>query len=131
MIRKKLAPELIRGGNQFPAVAQPALPGEGSSEKIMLKQGPAWHAMKWRSGVPAICLRFCAVAVTAGCLAGPAQAQAQQQHPPKKPLITLPSLAAQGFEVKAAFSSYLVVQKGKDVWLCYMLQTRSDCEPAE
>jgi hypothetical protein len=24
-----------------------------------------------------------------------------------------------------------VLQKGKDVWLCYMLQTRSSCEPAE
>jgi hypothetical protein len=43
----------------------------------------------------------------------------------------LPALAAQGFEIKAAFASYLVLQKGKDVWLCYMLQTRSSCEPAE
>jgi hypothetical protein len=43
----------------------------------------------------------------------------------------LPALTAQGFEVKAAFASYIVLQKGKDVWLCYMLQTRSSCEPAE
>jgi len=34
-------------------------------------------------------------------------------------------------EIKASVASYLVLQKGKDVWLCYMLATRSTCEPAE
>ena len=43
----------------------------------------------------------------------------------------LPALAAQGFDVKAAYGSYIVLQKGKDVWLCYMLDTKSDCTPAE
>ena len=46
-------------------------------------------------------------------------------------LIFLPALAAQGFDVKAAYGSYIVMQKGKDVWLCYMLDTKSDCTPAE
>jgi hypothetical protein len=58
-------------------------------------------------------------------------AAAQQQAATKRPTVALPALAAQGFEVKAAFASYIVLQKGKDVWLCYMLQTRSSCEPAE
>ena len=34
-------------------------------------------------------------------------------------------------EVKATIGSYLVMQRGKDVYLCYMLDTRSDCTPAE
>jgi hypothetical protein len=50
MIPKKPAPDLIRGGNRFPAFAnrlrpkadfggqEPASAGEGRSEKIMLKQ---------------------------------------------------------------------------------------------
>lgn len=70
-------------------------------------------------------LLFCAAAIAAGCVAAAAQV------PPKKPKIVLPTLAAQGFEVKAAIGSYLVLQRGKDVWLCYMLDTRSDCTPAE
>ena len=37
MIPKKPAPDLIRGGNWFPAFAKPASAGEGRSEKIMLK----------------------------------------------------------------------------------------------
>jgi hypothetical protein len=65
----------------------------------------------------------------AACLIG--SAAAQQPAATKRPTAALPALAAQGFEVKAAFASYLVLQKGKDVWLCYMLQTRSSCEPAE
>jgi hypothetical protein len=65
----------------------------------------------------------------AACLIG--SAAAQQPAATKRPAAALPALAAQGFEVKAAFASYLVLQKGKDVWLCYMLQTRSSCEPAE
>jgi hypothetical protein len=65
----------------------------------------------------------------AACLIGPAAAQ--QPAATKRSTVALPALAAQGFEVKAAFASYLVLQKGKDVWLCYMLQTRSSCEPAE
>ena len=83
--------------------------------------------------------RFGTVAVTgtqliaacliAACLIG--SAAAQQPAATKRPTVALPALAAQGFEVKAAFASYLVLQKGKDVWLCYMLQTRSSCEPAE
>ncbi len=78
--------------------------------------------------------RFGIAAVTgahliAACLIG--SAAAQQQAGTKRPTVALPALTAQGFEVKAAFASYLVLQKGKDVWLCYMLQTRSSCEPAE
>ena len=65
----------------------------------------------------------------ASCLIGPAAAQ--QAAATKRPTVALPALAAQGFEVKAAFACDLVLQKGKDVWLCYMLQTRSSCEPAE
>ncbi len=65
----------------------------------------------------------------AACLIG--SAAAQQQAATKRPTVALPALAAQRFEVKAAFASYIVLQKGKDVWLCYMLQTRSSCEPAE
>jgi hypothetical protein len=65
----------------------------------------------------------------ASCLIGPAAAQ--QQAGTKRATVALPALAAQGFEVKAAFASYIVLQKGKDVWLCYMLQTRSSCDPAE
>jgi hypothetical protein len=38
MIPKKPAPDLIRGGQRFPAFAKPASAGEGRSEKIMLKQ---------------------------------------------------------------------------------------------
>jgi hypothetical protein len=47
MIPKKPAPDLIRGGNRFPACAKPwlmlakpleASAGEGTSEKIMRKQ---------------------------------------------------------------------------------------------
>jgi hypothetical protein len=70
-----------------------------------------------------------AACLIAACLVG--SAAAQQPAATKRPTLALPALAAQGFEVKAAFASYLVLQKGKDVWLCYMLQTRSSCEPAE
>jgi hypothetical protein len=56
--------------------------------------------------------------------------QQPAQHPQKQK-ITLAMLAAQGFEVKATIGSYLVMQRGKDVWLCYMLDTRSDCVVAE
>jgi len=70
-------------------------------------------------------LFLCVAAIAMGCLAAPAQT------PPKKPKIFLPALAAQGFDVKAAYGSYIVLQKGKDVWLCYMLDTKSDCMPAE
>jgi hypothetical protein len=70
-----------------------------------------------------------AACLVAACLVG--SAAAQQPAATKRPTVALPALAAQGFEVKAAFASYLVLQKGKDVWLCYMLQTRSSCEPAE
>jgi hypothetical protein len=75
--------------------------------------------------------KLCAAALTVGCFAAPAQAQQQQQRPQQKKTITLPALAAQGFEIKATIGSYLVLQNGKDVWLCYMLDTRSNCEPAE
>jgi len=81
--------------------------------------------MKWRAS----CLKFCTIALASGCLT--ASSQAQQQRPAQKPTVTLPSLTAQGFEIKASVASYLVLQKGKDVWLCYMLATRSTCEPAE
>ena len=73
----------------------------------------------------------CAIVWAAGSFGASAQTQAPQQPPPKKQKITLPMLAAQGFEVKATIGSYLVMQRGKDVWLCYMLDTRSDCTPAE
>jgi hypothetical protein len=75
------------------------------------------------------CLGLCAVVVAGACVS--AAAQAQQEKPPQKQKVTLPMLAAQGFEVKATIGSYLVVQRGKDVWMCYMLDTRSDCVTAE
>jgi hypothetical protein len=84
--------------------------------------------MKWPSEVRASHILFCAIALAGGSLSASAQTQSQS---PKKQKTTLPSLAAQGFEVKATIGSYLVVQRGKDVWLCYMLDTRSDCTPAE
>lgn len=71
---------------------------------------------------------MCAMAWAVGSFSAVAQTQAP---PPKKQKTTLPMLAAQGFEVKATIGSYLVMQRGKDVWLCYMLDTRSDCTPAE
>ncbi len=76
------------------------------------------------------CAIIMAVAISAAFPALPAHAQ-QQQRPQEKPTVTLPSLTAQGFEIKSALGSYLVLQKGKDVWFCYMLQTRSTCELAE
>jgi hypothetical protein len=75
--------------------------------------------------IPSCLIAACLIA---SCLIGPAAAQPAAT---KRPTVALPALTAQGFEVKAAFASYLVLQKGKDVWLCYMLQTRSSCEPAE
>ena len=81
-----------------------------------------------------------AIVLAATALANAAQAEERSQEraqertqdrAPKRPTITLPSLTAQGFEVKAALGSNLVLQKGKDVWLCYMLMTRSSCDPAE
>jgi hypothetical protein len=75
---------------------------------------------------------MCAIALTAASLNASAQTQSQPQpQPPKKQKITLAILAAQGFEVRATIGSYLVLQRGKDVWLCYMLDTRSDCTLAE
>jgi len=88
-----------------------------------------------RSGIAAVTaahlMAACLIAacLIASCLIG--SAAAQQPAATKRPTVALPALSAQGFEVKAAFASYLVLQKGKDVWLCYMLQTRSSCEPAE
>lgn len=58
---------------------------------------------------------ICAFALAAGSFSASAQTQAPS---PKKQKITLPMLAAQGFEVKATIGSYLVMQRGKDVWLC-------------
>ncbi len=81
--------------------------------------------MKDRLRRRTLCLFLCIAAIATGCLA------ASAQTPPKKPKIFLPALAAQGFDVKAAYGSYIVLQKGKDVWLCYMLDTKSDCTPAE
>jgi hypothetical protein len=81
--------------------------------------------MKGQSRSRALRLFLCVTAIAMGCLT------ASAQTPPKKPKIFLPALAAQGFDVKAAFGSYIVMQKGKDVWLCYMLDTKSDCTPVE
>jgi hypothetical protein len=36
MTAKKLASDLIRGGNRFPAFANPAPAGEGRSDKVMV-----------------------------------------------------------------------------------------------
>jgi hypothetical protein len=86
-----------------------------------------WIAAVAGADLNASCL--IAACLITSCLIGPAAAQ--QPAATKRPTVALPALTAQGFEVKAAFASYLVLQKGKDVWLCYMLQTRSTCEPAE
>ncbi len=72
---------------------------------------------------------MCAVAWAAGSFS--ASAQTPAPPPPKSKRSPCRSLAAQGFEVKATIGSYLVMQRGKDVWLCYMLDTRSDCTSAE
>jgi hypothetical protein len=78
--------------------------------------------------------RHCiAVLLAVGFWTGPAHAQAQQQQQRKqpKPIVTLPSLTAQGFEIKASLGSSLVLQKGKDVWICDMLTIKSNCDAAE
>jgi hypothetical protein len=83
-----------------------------------------------RFGIAAVAgAHLIAASPITSCLIG--SAAAQQPAATKRPTVALPALAAQGFEIKAAFASYLVLQKGKDVWLCYMLQTRSSCKPAE
>jgi CubicO group peptidase (beta-lactamase class C family) len=88
--------------------------------------------MIWPTAARISRILLCAVALAAGLLSASAQTQAPPvPQPPKKQKVTLPALAAQGFEVKGTVGSYLVVQRGKDVWLCYMLDTRSDCTPAE
>jgi hypothetical protein len=100
----------------------------------MIARVPSFKGTKSRRahrfGIAAVTgAHLIAVCPIAACLIG--SAAAQQPAATKRPTAALPALAAQGFEVKAAFASYLVLQKGKDVWLCYMLQTRSSCEPAE
>jgi hypothetical protein len=74
------------------------------------------------------------VLVAAGFCGGPARAQQTQQPQQRKqpkPIVTLPSLTAQGFEIKASLGSSLVLQKGKDVWICDMLLIKSNCDAAE
>ncbi len=76
--------------------------------------------------------RLCIAALATACCIGSAQAeQQQQQRKAQKPLVTLPSLTAQGFEIKASLGSSLVLQKGKDVWICDMLTIKSSCDPAQ
>ncbi len=85
-----------------------------------------------RSTVRASCL--CIAALAAACCVSAAHAQQQQQQQQRKglkPIVTLPSLTAQGFEIKASLGSSLVLQKGKDVWLCDMLTIKSSCDAAE
>ncbi len=72
-----------------------------------------------------------AVLLAAAFYGGPAPAQQPQQRKQPKPLVTLPSLTAQGFEIKASLGSSLVLQKGKDVWICDMLTIKSSCDAAE
>jgi hypothetical protein len=43
----------------------------------------------------------------------------------------LPSLAAQGFEINASLGTSLVLQKGKDVWICDVLTIKSSCDAIE
>ncbi len=81
----------------------------------------------------AVCLAagFCSAAALAQ---QPQQEkQTQQAQPRKQPkqIVTLPSLTAQGFEIKASLGSSLVLQRGKDVWICDMLTIKSSCDPAE
>ncbi len=75
--------------------------------------------MKPRSAARARGAGSCAIVMTAAISVAfpalPTHAQQQQQRPQEKPTVTLPSLTAQGFEIKAALGSYLVLQKGKDV----------------
>ncbi|HEX4410334.1 MAG TPA: hypothetical protein VH206_16285 [Xanthobacteraceae bacterium] len=94
-----------------------------------------------RTAVSAIAVA--AFALIAACITAeaqtppqPAPQQHQQQTPQpqqqrQKQKITLPYLAKNDFEVRASIGSYLVLQRGVDVYLCYMLDTRSDCTPAE
>lgn len=77
---------------------------------------------------------LCIVALATTCCISAAHAQQQQQQEQRKgprPIVTLPSLTAQGFEIKASLGSSLVLQKGKDVWLCDMLTIKSSCDAAE
>jgi hypothetical protein len=77
-------------------------------------------------------LTFCIMTLLA--VACDASAQTQQptkQQKSQKPIVTLPSLTEQGFEVKTSLGSSLVLQKDKDVWICDMLTVRSNCERAE
>jgi hypothetical protein len=90
-----------------------------------------YRAMKRQSAVRMSCVLFCTAAM-AGL--GPTQAQQQpqqQQRKAQKPIVMLPSLAAQGFEIKASLGTSLVLQKGKDVWICDVLTIKSSCDAIE
>jgi hypothetical protein len=85
---------------------------------------------------------FLFAAVLAAALLG-GTADAQQPAPqPQPPRISLTSLTAQGFEIKAVSSApsnfqVLFIQKGKDVYACFAGQLganepwKSDCYPME
>jgi hypothetical protein len=80
-----------------------------------------------------------AAVLAAALLGEPADAQ---QPAPQPPRVTLTSLTAQGFEIKAVSSApsnfqVLFIQKGKDVYACFSGQLganepwKSDCYPVE
>ena len=84
-----------------------------------------------RSAVPRIALML-----AAGLVLGPGPAAAQpREHASPLKRITLSSLTAQGFEVRAfAEGGAVIVQKGKDVYRCNLrvadtspLSYQSDC----
>ena len=84
-----------------------------------------------------------AIVLAAALLGKPADAQQPgTQAVPQLPKITLPSLTAQGFEIKAVTLAppnfqVVFIQKGKDVYACIAGQLaanepwKSDCYPME
>ena len=83
--------------------------------------------------MPAIpALSAAALALAAVLLCSPAAAQ--QHEKPTLKRVTLSSLTAQGFEIKAAIRDAVMVQKGADVYWCNLrladtspLSYQSDC----
>jgi hypothetical protein len=83
------------------------------------------------SGFSALPLAACALLAAVFC--GPASAQ-QRERPSAIKRVTLSSLTAQGFEVKAALRDAVMLQKGSDVYWCNLrlaesspLSYQSDC----
>ena len=80
--------------------------------------------------IPALSATACALVAVLCCASAPAAAQ---QKPALK-RVTLSSLTAQGFEIKAAIRDAVTLQKGAEVYWCNLrladtspLSYQSDC----